>query len=206
MIHPRFSKLLAAACGLAMLGGAPLTAADAPPVPPPSPRMLRLAERAYARQAIAEARAARAEAHAAEMAKAVPVPPPPRPLTVRRMARAGVPLGGPTQTVIVAHETPPAVQTVVPAVEPPKVVRAPASVSPPSSKTASKPASPEPGVWTLDPDPAGAPLVESDGTRSVLSTGGESPPLVLPESSSADHSGPAVTQPPIELLPTPPAE
>lgn len=206
MTRLRFSKLLAAACGLAMLGGLSLTAADAPPAPPPSPRVLRMAERAYARQAIAEARAARAEARAAEMAKAVPVPPPPRPLTVRRMARAGVPLGGPPQTVIVAQEMPPVVQTVVPAVEPPVVVRAPASVSPPSSTPASKPASPEPGVWTLDPDPAGAPLVENDGTRSVLSTGGESPPLAVEGSAESDRSGPAVTQPAIELLPTPAAE
>lgn len=49
----------------------------------------RIAERAYARQAIAEARAAQAQARVAQIAPLVP-PPPPSPATIRRLARAGV--------------------------------------------------------------------------------------------------------------------
>jgi hypothetical protein len=75
----------------------------------------RVAERAYARQAIAEARAAQAEARVAQIAPLVPVPPPPRPATVRRMARAGVPLPPPPA---VAPGSPQPVVIVVSAAEP----------------------------------------------------------------------------------------
>lgn len=218
MTFQRAPRLLAQALGVAVLGCLPLAAAE-PPVPL-TPRAARIAERIYARQAIAEARAARAEARAAEIANVVPEPPPPRPITLRRMARAGVPLGAPPQTVIIAKEMPPVTRAPAAVVQTPSSVRQPrASVQPPAvvkkpaaspapATTASRAPAGEPGhgVWTLDPDPARSPVVESDGTRSVLATGGETPPPPAATPADVDRPGPAVTQPPIELLPTPPAE
>lgn len=196
-------------------------------IPPRAERVAnRIAERRYARASIAEARAAQAQARVAEIAPAVPVPPPPRPATLRRMARAGVPLGGPT---------PPAV-ALAPAPQPPGSLAArqpaaqqragsPAGAAPatataatgaPATAAAEKPATPpeagEIGAWTLEPDqgvtPAAAELAP-DGTRSVLSAGGEAasqqPQPPRPAATPAP-SGPAVTQPPVELLPTPAAK
>jgi hypothetical protein len=206
MMVPRFSGLLVTSFGVALLGSVPLTAAE-PPVPL-TPRAARVAERIYARQAIAEARAARAEARAAEIAKVVPVPPPPRPATVRRMARAGVPMGTPSQAVIAAHEAPVVSEPVAPNVDPPAVVRkaTPGTQSPTGTASRDSKVVPTPGAWTLDPDPASSPVVEHDGTRSVLATSGETPPPPAAPATDVDRPGPAVTQPPIELLPTPPAE
>jgi len=203
---------------LALVAGLPFAAtifsplaSEAFAIPPRGERVAnRIAERRYARVSIAEARVARAEARVAEIAPAVPVPPPPRPATVRRMARAGVPLGGPM---------PPAVAA-APAPQPPRSLAArqpaaqPGAASPagtaPATATAVKPAAPaasEPGAWTLDPDqgvsPAAAELAP-DGTRSVLSAGGAPPPR-QPAATPAP-SGPAVTQPPVELLPAPAAK
>jgi hypothetical protein len=139
----------------------------------------RMAERAYARQSIAEARAARAEARVAEIAPLVPVPPPPRPATVRRMARAGVPPRGAMPPAVVTTAPPAAVST--PPATPPAVAVQPAQPSPAAS-----------------PSPAPA-AVSPDGTRSVLAAAEE------PAAAAADRkpAGPAVTHPPIELLPTP---
>ncbi len=189
---------------LALVGGLPVIAAE--PAAALPPRSVRIAERVYARQAIAEARAVRAEARAAEMAKVMPEPPPPRPATLRRMARAGVPLAGQPQTAIAAQAAPPVMRAPV-VVQAPAVTRPPAA-SPAPAATASRPpvADPARGVWTLDPDPAGSATVDADGTRSVLATGGEAPPMPAAPPADAERSGPAVTQPPIELLPTPPAE
>jgi len=177
-------------------------------IPPRAERVAnRVAERRYARMSIAEARVARAEARVAEIAPAVPVPPPPRPATVRRMARAGVPLGGPT---------PPAV-ALAPAPQPPSSLSAPATATAatgaPATATAPKPATPpaagEIGAWTLEPDqgvtPAAAELAP-DGTRSVLSAGGEAASQQPQPAATPAPSGPAVTQPPVELLPTPAAK
>lgn len=183
--------------------------------PPRSERVAnRLAERRYARLSIAESRTARAEARVAEIAPAVPVPPPPRPMTVRRLARAGVPLGGPTPPAAIAGER---------AIGPPRSLAGPTSKSmppvteqplasmatPARAAPAPRPAPPavaEPGAWTLAPDDAVSPAaaaVAPDGTRSVLSAGGTTPGR---PAAPADRPGPAVTQPPVELLPTPEAE
>ena len=180
------------------------------------PRAARVAERRYARLSIAEARAVRAEARVVEIAPLVPVPPPPRPVTVRRMVRAGVPVVGPIPPVVGLaplpvpppwfafwppapfFARPAAVAVVSPGAAPPQVVL-------PAEPTAA--AAAEPGAWTLDPEPAVAPAgaeVSDDGTRSVLSAGGAGPPSG--QSPPAGSSGPVVTQPPIELLPTPPAD
>jgi hypothetical protein len=209
----------------ALVAGLPVAAAIFSPLSPEavaiSPRAERvadrIAERRYARMSIAETRAARAEARVAEIAPAVPVPPPPRPATVRRMARAGVPLGGPPPAVV-ATPAPPAARPGVAATPPApaaSAARSPSSAAadssePPASMaaTASRTPVPEPaaGVWTLDPDPAGGPAVASDGTRSVLATGGEAPAKPAdPGANAATRPGAAVTQPPIELLPTPAA-
>ena len=206
MMVPRFYVLLVTSFGVAVLGSVPLTAAERPV--PLTPRAARVAERIYARQAIAEARAARAEARAAEIAKVVPVPPPPRPATVRRMARAGVPMGTLPQAVTVAHEAPVVSEPVAPKVDPAAVARnaTPGTQSLPGTASPAPKVVPTPGAWTLDPDPASSPVVERDGTRSVLATGGETPPPPAAPSTDVDRPGPAVTQPPIELLPTPPAE
>lgn len=176
---------------------------------------VRIAERRYARVSIAEARVARAEARAAEIAPAVPVPPPPRPATIRRMARAGVPLGGPTPPTVALAPAPqppsslaarqPAAQpgTGSPSTTPP--MASPATPAPAATVDQATPAAAtEPGVWTLDADQGATPAaaeVAPDGTRSVLKAGGASPQL-QPATPPAP-SGPAVTQPPVELLPTP---
>lgn len=145
---------------------------------------LRFAERAYARQSIAEARAARAEARVAEIAPLVPVPPPPRPATVRRMARAGVPLGAPPAVRLSAR----------PPLPSPSGQAVAASVMP---------RSPQPSAATASaPQPAPMPQhddVAPDGTRSVLAAAAEEPAAP----ASREAAGPAVTHPPIELLPTP---
>lgn len=153
----------------------------------------RMAERAYARQSIAEVRAARAEARVAEIAPLVPVPPPPRPATVRRMARAGVPLNAPLAGVTAVGvpprgAMPPAVVTTAP----PAAVSTPPATPP---AVAVQPAQPSPAA---SPSPAPA-AVSPDGTRSVLAAAEE------PAAAAADRkpAGPAVTHPPIELLPTP---
>ena len=154
----------------------------------------RAAERAYARQSIAAARAARAEARVAEIAPLVPVPPPPRPATVRRMARAGVPVGGP-----VIGPPPAAAMLAAPALQAPRAlppVGVESSMPQPVATAAVRPVAPPPAV----PQQTTAADVAPDGTRSVLATA-ESPttPAVPPR----EPSGPAVAHPPIELLPTP---
>jgi len=172
-----------------LLSGAATTSAEARP--PRAERVAdRIAERRYARLSIAEARvveaesrAARAEARVAQIAPVVPTPPPPRPATVRRMARAGVPLGGPTPPQ-------PAVAAGPPVPPQPAVARATAAE----------------GAWTLAAEDAVAPAtaeVAPDGTRSVLSAGGGT---AEPAAPPAARPGPAVTQPPVELLPTPEAK
>jgi len=185
-------------------------------IPPRAERVAnRIAERRYARVSIAEARAARAEARVAEIAPVVPVPPPPRPATVRRLARAGVPLGGPPPPAVTAAPAPQPIRSLAarqPAARP--GAGSPATAAPavttPAPAMAVKPAAPpatEPGAWTLDPDqgvsPAAAELTP-DGTRSVLAAGGDPPPRQPAETPAP--SGPAVTQPPVELLPAPEAK
>ncbi len=176
------------------------------------PRAERIAERRYARMSIAEARVARAEARVAEIAPVVPEPPPPRPATLRRLARAGVPLGGPMPPPVVASRPqavrPPTAARRSPA-DPPVV--AGQAAPRPAASAAPPPAVSEPGVWTLDPEEGvarAAAEVTPDGTRSVLSAGGTPPkPTTSPQPAAPaiGRSGPAVTQPPIELLPTPEA-
>ncbi|MEX0689426.1 MAG: hypothetical protein WD072_12280 [Pirellulales bacterium] len=64
-------------------------------------------------------------------------------------------------------------------------------------------------MWTLDPDQGVAPAaaaVAPDGTRSVLSAGGTPPASPTPSTSATPRPGAAVTQPPVELLPTPEAK
>jgi len=174
----------------------------------------RIAERRYARMSIAEARAARAVARVAEIAPVTPVPPPPRPATVRRLARAGVPLGGPTPPAVTAAPVPPPArigsgrQPPRPLNAPPPAIAAPARPTAPATAATAHAAAPiaaeEPGAWTLDAEPGASPAaaeVAPDGTRSVLKAGGD-PPSPQPARPPAS-SGPAVTQPPVELLPTP---
>lgn len=103
-----------------------LAAPTASALPPRSERVTtRIAERAYARQAIAEARAERAGARVEAIAPVAPVPPPPRPATVRRMLRAGVPLEG-----IIAASQPPGGPLVVLVPAPPTVPSAVAAPAP----------------------------------------------------------------------------
>jgi hypothetical protein len=151
----------------------------------------RIAERAYARQSIAEARAARAEARVAEIAPLVPVPPPPRPATVRRMARAGVPMGGPLPGAVVALPQPQ--RGPLPA--------AVATARPATSAPAAVPLRPEVPASTSVVAPRPAPPTDraDDGTKSVLATAEEPTPAPTPR----EPSGAAVTHPPVELLPTP---
>lgn len=164
-------------------------------VPPRSERVAaRIAERAYARQSIAEARAARAEARVAEIAPLVPVPPPPRPATVRRMARAGVPLAPPAPVVFGA-----------PVIQPSRVMPAPPFVSPPVARPAeparavvASPPRPAAPVVTASPQPTSPAGRSDDGTQSVL-TAAEEPAAA----TAREPAGAAVTHPPIELLPTP---
>lgn len=198
-MNPRMHRAVRFAALLAMTistGAASIGAAWA--IPPRSERVAaRIAERAYARQSIAEARAARAEARVAEIAPLVPVPPPPRPATVRRMARAGVPLVGQPPLVrqpplvIQLPPTGSAGTAVVAAPSPGALQAAEAS---PARTTASIPAAADPAVT-----PAAVGDVAEDGTRSVLTTVDEAAPTDVPR----EAAGPAVTHPPIELLPTP---
>ncbi|MFM7135627.1 MAG: hypothetical protein ACKO1M_00960 [Planctomycetota bacterium] len=199
----------------ALMAGLPVAATIFSPlapeafaIPPRAERVAnRIAERRYARATIAEARAAQAQARVAEIAPAVPVPPPPRPATVRRMARAGVPLGGQTPPAVAAgpsRQPPRSLAARQPAAQP--RAGSPATAAP---ATAAVPATPpaEPGAWTLDPEqgvsPAAAELAP-DGTRSVLAAGGD--PSPRPPTATAAPSVPAVTHPPAELLPTPEAK
>lgn len=218
---------------LALVAGLPVAATIFSPlateafaIPPRTERVAnRVAERRYARMSIAEARVVRAEARVAEIAPAVPVPPPPRPATVRRMARAGVPLGGPTPPAVAlaaAPQPPRSLAARQPAAQPragsqaaiAPAVPVPAAGAPATAeKPATPPAAGEIGAWTLDPDqgvsPAAAELAP-DGTLSVLAAGGDparqqSQPPQEPAATPA-ASGPAVIQPPVELLPTPAAK
>lgn len=209
--RPRSRALLVALTLGAMIAAPLMPAAWAIP-----PRAARVAGRRYARLSIAEARAVRAEARVVEIAPLVPVPPPPRPVTVRRMVRAGVPVIAPIPPVagFTPMPVPPpwfAFWPPAPFFAPPAAVAvaspgaAPPQVVVPAEPTAA--AAAEPGAWTLEPDgqvaPAGA-EVGPDGTRSVLSAGGAEPPRNQPSAPPA--AGPVVTQPPIELLPTPQAD
>ena len=170
--------------------------------PPRSERLAeRMAERAYARQSIAEARAARASARVAEIAPLVPVPPPPRPATVRRMARAGVPLTAPATGSPLAG--PPLPRASMAAAGTTRAPGPSAVVAPPSTPP---PATPPAAAATAaraarDGSPLIAPSadVAPDGTRSVLAAAEE------PAAAAATRkpAGPPVTHPPIELLPTP---
>jgi hypothetical protein len=170
--------------------------------PPRSERLAeRMAERAYARQSIAEARAERASARVAEIAPLVPVPPPPRPATVRRMARAGVPLTAPATGSSLAG--PPLPRASMAAAGTTRAPGPSAVVAPPSTPP---PATPPAAAATAaraarDGSPLIAPSadVAPDGTRSVLAAAEE------PAAAAATRkpAGPPVTHPPIELLPTP---
>jgi hypothetical protein len=119
------------------------------------------------------------------------------------MLRAGVPLNAPFNgaspvplppTVVMA---PPAPSRVV-------VESAPAR---PAAVAAAAPAAapaPQPQVVTRTAPPAAPPAatgddVAADGTRSVLATAEEPATTAAPR----EPAGPAVTHPPIELLPTP---
>lgn len=165
--------------------------------PPRSERLAeRMAERAYARQSIAEARAARASARVAEIAPLVPVPPPPRPATVRRMARAGVPLTAPATASSLAGPPLPRAS----------MAEAGTTRAPGPSTVVAPPATPQATAATAaraarDGSPLIAPSadVAPDGTRSVLAAAEE------PAAAAATRkpAGPPVTHPPIELLPTP---
>jgi hypothetical protein len=205
----------AAACWAVGLVLSWAVTASAEARPPRAERVAdRMAERRYARLSIAEARvaeaesrAARAEARVAQIAPAVPVPPPPRPATMRRMARAGVPLGGPTPPAAAARPPVPPRAGAEPAAQAsaqaaPQPMRQPA----PPQPAAAGPAV-ERGAWTLGAEDAVAPAtaeVAPDGTRSVLSAGGGAgQPAAAGPSGRPD---PAVTQPPVELLPTPEAK
>jgi len=79
---------------------------------------------------------------------------------------------------------------------------------------AARPAPPataaDPNAWTLAPDDAVTPAtaeVTPDGTRSVLSAGGAPPAAgAAAPPPAAGRPGATVTQPPVELLPTPEAK
>ena len=177
---------------LAMAANLTLPTGMASARPPRSERVMeRMAERAYARQSIAEARATRAEARVAEIAPLVPVPPPPRPATVRRMARAGVPLMPPITAAPIADP-----RTPVAAAARPPMPSAQATAAPPTpASVAVRPSQPSPAA---SPIPASA-EISPDGTRSVLATA-EQPAAAA---AARKPAGPPVTHPPIELLPTP---
>lgn len=188
--------LVHAAMWLATISALTVSTRAAWAIPPRSERVTaRIAERAYARQSIAEARAARAEARVAEIAPLVPVPPPPRPATVRRMARAGVPLAAPAPLVVGA-----------PAIQLPRAAQAMPPVGPPAAMPAeparvivSAPPRPSAPLVTASPQPTSAANLPDDGTRSVLTTAEEP----APPPAAREPAGSAVTHPPIELLPTP---
>lgn len=158
----------------------------------------RIVERAYARQAIAEARAARAEARVAEIAPVAPVPPPPRPATVRRMARAGVPLAGTPAPGARSAAVAPAAASAAGFSTAPSAVAAASAVAPASAPAVVKavPVGDEPtGLILASPDVA----LPNDGTRSVLTTAEE--PAAAPAQAGPTPAAGA----PAELLPTPPA-
>jgi hypothetical protein len=194
-------------CAATMVAAMIFSPPEAVARPPRAERAAtRIAERRYARMSIAEARVAQAQARVAEIAPLVPVPPPPRPATVRRMARAGVPLGGPTTPGVVATPAPQPPRSL--AANPPAGPRAPQTAAAPAQPAA--PAAADPGVWTLEPNEGVTPAtaeVDPDGTRSVLAAGGApaAGPATPPATPPAP-AGPPVTQPAIELLPTPSAQ
>jgi hypothetical protein len=204
---------------LAFVAGLPVAATIFSPlapeafaIPPRAERVAnRVAERRYARMSIAEARVARAEARVAEIAPAVPVPPPPRPATVRRMARAGVPLGGPTPPAMAAAPAPQPPRSLAarqPAASPNAGSPATAAAPAPAAvvNRAAPAAATEPDAWTLDPEQGVSPAAATaapDGARSVLKAGGDPPAQPPAATPSPRPSGPAITQPPVELLPTP---
>jgi hypothetical protein len=186
------------ALAMAVLAGGTASAA-----PPRNERVAaRIAERAYARQSIAEARAARAEIRAAEIAQLVPVPPPPRPATMRRMLRAGVPLDArsvsPRSTAGVAPPAPRSTAVVEPPrlkPSPPAVTAAPSPRPDAAARPAQPPVTSDPQVRPAAPEGD----IADDGTRSVLATA-EEPAAPSP---AREPARPPVTHPPIELLPTP---
>ena len=191
----RLCPALALTALLTLASGA--AAAAAPAATPRAERLAaRAAERALARESIASARAARAEARLAAVAPTAVVPPPPRPATVRRMLRAGVPLNAPfngaraaplPQAVVMA---PPASPSVV-------VESAPAR---PAAAPAAAPAQTVTGnIRSAEATPTAGDDVAADGTRSVLATAEEPATAAAPR----EPAGPAITHPPIELLPTP---
>jgi hypothetical protein len=190
----RLCPALALTALLTLAPGAVL--AVSPAATPRAERLAaRAAERALARESIASARAARAEARLAAVAPAAVVPLP-RPATVRRMVRAGVPLNAPfngaraaplPQAVVMA---PPASPSVV-------VESAPAQ---PAAAPAAAPAQTVTGnIRSAAATPTAGDDVAADGTRSVLATAEEPATAAAPR----EPAGPAITHPPIELLPTP---
>jgi hypothetical protein len=183
-------------CWLAVTASLMLSIGTASATPRSARVAARIAERAYARQSIAEARAAWAQARVEAIAPVVPVPPPPRPATVRRMLRAGVPVGAP----IVAAPVLPGATRVAVATAAPAAANAVAPTPEPLPATSAAPrdGSATPAV----PQTASAADVAPDGTRSVLATS-EQP---TPAAESRPPSGPAVSHPPIELLPVPQPE
>ena len=163
----------------------PATSLAEPP-PPRSVRVMeRMVERASARQAIAEARAARAEARLADIAPLAASPQAPRPATLRRMARTGVPAAV-RSPVATAARTPATTNDASRQSDAPTRAPAPITAAPPA-------------VAHAEPAPSDSIGVVDDGTRSVLTTAEQ------PEASDTgrEPSGPAVTHPPMELLPTP---
>lgn len=200
-------------------------------LPPRSERVTaRIAERAYARQAIADARAERAGARVDAIAPVAPLPPPPRPATVRRMLRAGVPLEG-----IVAASQPPGAPRVVliplpsaagaVGVEPAGVPPGPAAITttPPLARTPApspprmlsalpktRPAmpvapAPETAATASLEFPAQAPRPAAAESRDDINADGTRSVLVGGEEPAAADGAPSpATGPePIELLPVP---
>ncbi len=203
-VSRRFSRVVRNSAWLRLMAvifsAAGIGVDSAQAIPPRSERVInRAAERAYARASIAEARAARAEARVAEIAPIMPVPPPPRPATVRRMRRAGVPLGSPPP--FVSGPAPVIVRSTTSAVSAPPVSPAP----PPAIVTAAPPAASLEKALPAQPaarQPSPASDHAADGTRSVLATAVE-------PATEAESRGPSPivdTGPPIELLPTPQPE
>lgn len=219
---------LLAAPALVVLG-----AATASALPPRSERVTtRIAERAYARQAIAEARAERAGARVEAIAPVAPLPPPPRPATVRRMLRAGVPLEGivaasqpPGGPLVVLVPAPPAVPAAVAAPVPIPAVAAGVANTPPLARVPSpgvprmlpgvagaRPAVPAP--VTASPEPAAEPSLAfptpsapafAAEARDEIGADGTRSVLVGREEPTASGAAPAPAAgpEPIELLPVP---
>lgn len=210
-----------------------LAAPTASALPPRSERVAtRIAERAYARQAIAEARAERAGARVEAIAPVAPVPPPPRPATVRRMLRAGVPLegivaasqppGGPRVVLVPAPLTVPAA-VAVPAPSPagtagvtnaPPLARVPLQGAPRTlpgvagarpAVPAPVPAAPEPAAEPSLAFPTPSAPAFAAEARDEIGADGTRSVLVGGEEPTAPGAAPApATGPePIELLPVP---